>query len=326
MIRALQLIIHFAPVTSARFKFITKAKPKKDKTPMTPYELPEMPYGKGTCVAVDDDGNVVQPKPKKSRGSVKLRAETYDQLTQVQEPSVALMLQKVIDGGITADNVSAIESLVGLYDRIQAKNAEREFNQAFAKFQSELPAINATKIVPDKQGITKYKYAPFEEIMDVVKPVLVANGFSVSFNSRFMEGGRIVSICTLRHVGGHSISNEFAVRIGAGPPHASEPQADGSAKNYAKRGAFCDAINLVVEHDDDARMIGQPIREALAEDLEYRVKECGADREAFLKYAGAKHFSEISDERWPVLDELLKRKEAAKAAREKLSPEGEQWK
>ncbi len=246
---------------------------------------------------------------------IKERRRLQKELRQHQEPSVALMLQKVIDGGITADNVSALESLVGLYDRMQAKNAEREFNQAFAKFQSELPAVNATKIVPDKQGVTKYKYAPFEEIMDAVKPVLVANGFSVSFNSRFMEGGRIVSICTLRHVGGFSQSNEFAVRIGAGPPHASEPQADGSAKNYAKRGAFCDAINLVVDHDDDARMIGQPIGKALAEDLEARVTNVGADREAFLKYAGASSFAEISDERYEMLNGLLNRKEVVKAAR-----------
>ncbi len=28
--------------------------------------------------------------------------------------------------GITKENVSALESLVGLYDRMQAKNAERE--------------------------------------------------------------------------------------------------------------------------------------------------------------------------------------------------------
>ncbi len=250
------------------------------------------------------------------------------------EPSVALMLQKVIDGGITADNVSALESLVGLYDRMQAKNAEREFNQAFAKLQSELSSVNATRQVPNKDGSVRYRFAPYEDIMETVKPVLIANGFAISFTTRFMDGGRIVSICTLRHVGGFSQSNEFAVRIGGGPPGSTETQADGAAKTYAKRGALCDALNIVVEHDDDARMIGQPIGKALAEDLWRRVNECGADIEAFLKYAGvgsfadkgAGAFAEISDERWPVLDELLKRKEAAKAAREKLSPEGEQWK
>jgi ERF superfamily len=240
------------------------------------------------------------------------------------EPSVAMMLQKVIDKGITKDNVAALESLVGLYDRMQAKDAERKFNEAFAKLQSELSSVNATRQVPNKDGTPRYRFAPYEDIMAEAKPVLIANGFAVSFTSRFMEGGRMVSICTLRHVGGFSQSNEFAVRIGGGPPGATETQADGAAKTYAKRGALCDALNIVVEHDDDARMIGQAIGSALAGDLAARVEEVGADREAFLKFAGAKTFEEISDERWPVLDELLRRKETAKAAREKLSTE--EWK
>ncbi len=89
---------------------------------------------------------------------------------------------------------------------------------------------------------------------------------------------------------------------------------------------MCGKLNIVIESgSDDARIIGQPIGKALAEDLEKRVKACGAYEEAFLKYAGAGDYANISDERWPVLDELLKRKEAAKARNEKLSPEGE-WK
>jgi hypothetical protein len=253
-----------------------------------------------------------------------MTTENKKQLSVRGDPSVAMMLQKVIEGGITSENVSALESLVGLYDRMQAKDAERKFNEAFAKLQSELSSVNATRQVPNKDGTPRYRFAPYEDIMAEAKPVLIANGFAVSFTSRFMEGGRMVSMCTLRHVGGFSQSNEFAVRIGGGPPGATETQADGAAKTYAKRGALCDALNIVVEHDDDARMIGQPIGKALAEDLEKRVSDVGSDREAFLKYAGASKFEDISDERYSMLDELLKRKETAKAAREKLSP-GE-WK
>ncbi len=269
---------------------------------MTKEEIPQMQ------VTTIDDPSVARKK----------------RFAQSQEPSVAMMLQKVIEGGITADNVAALESLVGLYDRMQAKNAEREFNQAFAKLQSELSSVNATRQVPNKDGSVRYRFAPYEDIMETVKPVLIANGFAISFTTRFMEGGRMVSICTLRHVGGFSQSNEFAVRIGGGPPGATETQADGAAKTYAKRGALCDALNIVVEHDDDARMIGEPIGEHRGERLEARVAACGADRASFLKYAGASDFSQISTERWPALDELLIRKENAKAAREKLSPE--EWK
>ncbi len=284
-------------------------KPRKTKPIMTTEEIPEIKTAVKSYT-----------KPKNGK-----KTDRYLAVSPNAEPSVAMMLQKVIDGGITNENVAALESLVGLYDRMQAKNAEREFNQAFAKLQSELSSVNATRQVPNKDGSVRYRFAPYEDIMETVKPVLIANGFAISFTTRFMEGGRIVSICTLRHVGGFSQSNEFAVRIGGGPPGATETQADGAAKTYAKRGALCDALNIVVEHDDDARMIGQPLGSALAGDLAARVEEVGADREAFLKFAGAKTFEEISDERWEMLDSLLKRKEAAKAAREKLSPEGT-WK
>jgi hypothetical protein len=271
----------------------------------------------------------------KNDSNKKDSSKMTDQIPQMQlveakhEPSVGMMLSGLIEsvqkGETTPQTVEVLKGMMDLYERNQAKVSEREFNQAFAKLQSELRSVNATRTVPNKDGSPRYRFAPFEDIMEEVQPVLVANGFSISFNSRFMEGGRMVSICTLRHIGGFSQSNEFAVRIGGGPPGATETQADGAAKTYAKRGALCDALNIVVEHDDDARMIGQPIGKALAEDLEKRVKAVGSDVETFLKYAGASKFEDISDEKWETLDAMLKRKEAAKAAREKLSPEGE-WK
>ncbi len=272
---------------------------------------------------------IPQMQNKRRKGVVIVPAQTVENALEIEvphaksEPSVALMLQKVIDGGITADNVSALESLVGLYDRMQAKNAEREFASALVTLQGETIRVQATKSVDVRDGIPRYKFAPYEEIMSVVQPMLTRHGFSVTFDTR-IEADRLYSVCTLTHKSGHSRSNQFAVRFSK-PPGSSDPQGDMSTKNYAKRGAFCDCLNISIEHDDDARMIGQPLGSALAGDLAARVEEVGADREAFLKFAGAKTFEEISDERWEMLDSLLKRKEAAKAAREKLSPEGT-WK
>ncbi len=246
------------------------------------------------------------------------------QLVASNEPSVAMMLQKVIEGGITKENVSALESLVGLYDRMQAKNAERDFAVAFNQLMAEMPRIAATKPVPNNDGTVRYKFAPLEEIEAIVRPIALRNGFSYSFSEGPSELGRITKICTVQHSSGHQRVHSFTVRTSA-PPKSNDSQADGSTHSYAKRGAFSDAFSIIVEHDDDARMIGKPVGKALADDLEARVIAVGADREAFLKYAGASDYSDISDERWPVLDELLKRKEQAKIAREKLSPEGE-WK
>ncbi len=242
-----------------------------------------------------------------------------DQIPQMQlveakaEPSVALMLQSLVEGvktgGVTSDNVKAIESFVGLYERMDAKRAEKDFAVAFNRLMAEMPPIQATKPVPNNDGTVRYRFAPLEEIEAIVRPVALRNGFSYSFSEGPSEPGRITKVCTVQHSSGHKRVHPFTVRTSA-PPKANDSQADGSTHSYAKRGAFSDAFSIIVDHDDDARMIGKPIGKALAEDLETRVKRVGSDVTAFLKYAGAERFEDISDDRYPVLDELLKRKEA----------------
>ncbi len=258
---------------------------------------------------------------------------TTDQIPQMQlveakaEPSVAMMLSGVLTaiqhGEVTSQHVEVASKMMDLYERHEKRQAEKDFAAALTELQGETIRVQATKAVDVKNGVPRYTFAPYEEIMRTVQPMLTRHGFSVTFDTK-IDGDRLYSVCTLTHKAGHSRSNQFAVRFSK-PPGSSDPQGDMSTKSYAKRGALCDALNISIDHDDDARLIGQPIDKALADDFEARVILTGADKEAFLKYAGANSFAEISDERWPVLDELLKRKEAAKAARERLSPEGE-WK
>ncbi len=249
------------------------------------------------------------------------------------EPSVALMLQGLLEsvqkGKTTPETVEVLKGMMDLYERNEAREAEKTFASAFSKLQSSVKRIEAIHPVPDKHGVVKYRVAKFQEVWNEVEPHLLENGFTASFAQKYEEGLplRVTTIFILQHTGsGHKTETPFTVRVGNGPPGSSDTQADGAASSYAKMRAMCGKLNIIIESgEDDARMIGTPIGKALAEDLEARVKAVGSDPEVFLKYAGASSFDEISDERWGQLDEMLKRKEAAKAAREKLSPEGE-WK
>lgn len=231
-----------------------------------------------------------------------------------EEPSVALMLQKVIEGGITNENVAALEKMCDLYERMEAKRAEREFIAAFVKLQQETPRIKATQAVPNNDGGTRYKFAPYEEIMQQVQPLLTAHGFSISFNTR-REEGRITAICTMMHSAGHSRANEFAVRIGQGPPKANEAQSDAAAKTLAKRGALSDALNIVIEKDTDgadSRSLGGKITPERAAELEKRVKATKSDVKKFLEFAEADSFANIDEAAYSRLDAVLKKREAGK--------------
>lgn len=239
------------------------------------------------------------------------------QATQ-QEPSIGAMMQAIIEGGITTDAVAVMEKLCALKERQDQKTAEREFAQAFTAMQAEMPAVQATKAVPGKNGDIKYHYAPYEEIMGLVRPLLKQHGFAIAFDARTSEDGRrVTATCKLMHRGGHSQANEYTGRIGQGPPNASEAQSDGAGYTYAKRFALCAALNITVEQDtngaDDHRNIGATIDPSEAADMRSKVEELGKkiDGAKFLKWLGVGSYEEIPANRSQAAWEQLAKREAS---------------
>lgn len=225
-----------------------------------------------------------------------------------EEPSVGQMLQSMCDRGVSEANVAAFAQLVALKERMEDRQAEREFAKAFAALQADIPSVNATKAVPGSNNSVRFKFAPYEDIMESVRPLLVRHGFSVSFDTEFKDG-RVHQKCTLMHVGGHSRTNTFMARIGSGPPGSSDAQADGAAATYAKRFALCAALNIVIEHDTDARSEGKPLTAEQAKTLKELVAETKSDEKVFLLYAGAPSYEEIGSARYQELyNALLKKK------------------
>ena len=232
------------------------------------------------------------------------------ELLPAVQPTVADMLQAVIERGVTAENVAAVGELVKLFERMEDKKAERSFVEAFKSLQAELPKIETTKPVPNRDGSVRYTYAPLEDIMRQGKPIWEKHGFIVTFSEREAPAGKISEVCIVQHTSGHKTETPFTVRVGQGPPSATEPQSDGAAHSYARRGALCNALGIVVEHqDNDARAEGGAVTAEQAEELARRVAETNSNREAFLKYAGAATFAEISAVKYDILDGFLKKRE-----------------
>ena len=216
--------------------------------------------------------------------------------------SLQTITEKIMSGDLTKEKLDMVKELV-------AMDAERQFAAAFVALQNEMPKVQATNPVPDKHGNIKYHFAAFEDIMRQVQPYLQKHGFSVSFSMRF-EQTRVIQTCTLQHKGGHKKSNEFAARVGGGPPGSNESQADGAASTYAKRFALTDALNIVVEKmDNDARAEGGFISPEKADELERRLKMVNGDVKKFLAFADAESFTTIRTGRLDVLEENLEKLE-----------------
>lgn len=215
------------------------------------------------------------------------------------------MLYAVVKKGVTTENVTALEKLCGLYERMEAASAEKAFASAFVALQAEMPILTATTAIPNRG-----KYEKFEDVMRVIGPLLVKHGFSIRFSNEAKDG-RVIETCHLMHSGGVTKTNPFAVRVGKAD---TETQADCKAATTAKRNALLNALNVVIQQDcmdseHDAAIEGGRISDQQAESLRQRVMATASDEAAFLKLAGAKEYKEIRVAFYQMLDLCLKRRE-----------------
>jgi len=126
-----------------------------------------------------------------------------------------------------------------------------------------------------------------------------------------VKDNRVVETCHLRHIGGHSQSNSFAVRTGKGD---SDTQADCKAATTAKRNALLNCLNIVIrqdvyqDEDRDVSLDGEFISFDEAAWLKEQVRETGSDEAKFLAYAGASKYEEIAKNRYSELLAKLSKK------------------
>jgi hypothetical protein len=220
----------------------------------------------------------------------------------VAKPDAGGMSIEQVFNAVVEKNLNAEQ--IGVMKELLAMDAQRKFAAAFVALQSELPTIVAATTIPNRG-----KYEKFEDVMKAVGPYLQKYGFTVSFSMDFKDN-RILETCHLTH-GGHTRSNTFAVRTRKAD---SDTQADCMAATTAKRNALLNALNIVIRQDcmsdeSDAGIEGDYITKEQAFELERRVGETNSNKEAFLRYAEAAKFSEISSSRYAELDASLKKKE-----------------
>lgn len=255
------------------------------------------------CIVAKNDGDIV--KADQAAGTIQRYSDTNP---------IGVLLNSVVEKGITAETASSMKEIVGLYERMEDRAAKQQFTAAMTALQAELPKVIANRFIPDNSGGVRSTFADYRGIWDIVGPFLTKHGFSVSFTIRY-DAARLIAVCKMRHTAGHEETNEFGVRIGSGPPKASEAQADGAARSYARRGALCDALNIVVDHDDDARVDGAQITTDQAKSLRERAVACGADETRLLKFAGSDSYEQIRATKFAAVDEQLRKRESAPKAK-----------
>ena len=167
---------------------------------------------------------------------------------QTADDSMALFERLARDPGAS---VEKIERLMALWERGEARKAEAAFNGALALMLPEIPTI-IERVKTDKTS-----YAPLEDIIEPLRPVLARFGFSLTFRTEWPGANVVKVVGILTHAQGHSRQSEF--QSGADTSGSKNAiQALGSAVAYGKRYTTKDLLCIVTREDDDGERTGKP--------------------------------------------------------------------
>lgn len=167
-----------------------------------------------------------------------------DKPEQQRPRSAEDLLAMAIEKGA---DVSTLERLMVVRKEILAEQAKTAYFEALAAFQSECPVILKQRPVQIPGG-ANYRYAPLDQIVQKVRPLMERYGFSHQEDSEITEGW-VTAIVTITHRAGHSETKRFKVpsdtKAGMSPQ-----QKYGAAMTFATRYAFCAALGIRTADED----------------------------------------------------------------------------
>lgn len=215
-------------------------------------------------------------------------------------------------------NVDKFERMTALYERVEARTAEREFNDALTKAQTGMRPV----AYDSSNSHTHSRYASYLALDRAMRPIYSMHGFALSFNTA--EGapeGSIRVVCDVSHSGGHS--RRYQVDMPADGKGAkagdvmTKTHAAGSALTYGQRYLLKMIFNIAVGDDDDGNAAspsntGELIDAQQVAKIEARIKEVGANKELFLAHIKLDNLNCIYKNKFAAVMAVLDQKAAAK--------------
>ena len=141
-------------------------------------------------------------------------------------------------------DVEKLERLIAMQERIMAHQSKAAFDSAFANMQGEIPAI------VERARTNNGTYAPLEDIVAGVRPVLQRHGFSLSHETQWPDTKTVRVIGILTHRDGHEKRTEFLSGADASG-NKNAIQGLGSAIAYGRRYTTKDLLCIVTKDEDD---------------------------------------------------------------------------
>jgi ERF superfamily len=224
------------------------------------------------------------------------------------KPDDSILLEMVKRTDIDPDR---LEKFMDLQFKMEAKQAEREFNAALSAFQGECPIIDKSKNVSFKS--VNYDYSPIEEIAFVIKPILTKHGLSYSFNIKETgDKDKLELITKIRHSSGHCEETSYYFNKYHDDDRMNLAQRAKSSITFSKRAALENALGLITaKEDDDAGGAATGYVDVTPDqisEIKALIIETKSDEARFLKFIGAENLDNLTAKQAKTAIHALKQK------------------
>jgi hypothetical protein len=149
-------------------------------------------------------------------------------------------------------SVEKIERLMALWERMEGRRAEAEFNAAMSSAQKGMRPVLADASNPQ----TKSRYASYGALDRAIRPIYTYHGFGLSFDtSDGAPPDHVRVVCHVTHGAGYSrlyhIDMPADGKGAKGGDVMTKTHAAGSAVTYGMRYLLKMIFNIAVGEDDD---------------------------------------------------------------------------
>ncbi len=186
----------------------------------------------------------------------------------------------------------------------------KSFWEHYPAMQADLPVIERRGSIKNRQGQIQSRHALWEDVVEVITPILTDHGYVLTFRPKVMDG-KISVVAILTYRSGHSERTDPYEVPADTSGSKNAVQAQGSSTSYGKRYTAFALLNIVSrgEDDDGDRGGGTTSDKISDEQLQQLIdlaEELDIDKRKFCEVYGyadlpsiqAKNFDEAKKAMW----------------------------
>ena len=170
---------------------------------------------------------------------------------QLKESSALMSVIERVASDPNSD-ISKLEKMLDMQERVLDRNAAQAFTADMAAMQGEMPRVLKLAIGHNTT------YAKLEDVNDAVRPILQKYGFAVTFSIEQPDVKFVKITAILSHKQGHKQESSLILPLDSSGSKNSV-QSIGSTVTYGRRYTACALLNISTGDDTNGAKISDEI-------------------------------------------------------------------